>query len=389
VNTNRLYYTDCYLKTFRAHVLNTADDGTRVYLDNTAFYPASGGQPHDLGLLAGIPILDVVDEDRGIAHVLERPIEAADVECHVDWARRYDHMQQHTGQHLLSAVLVELFNFHTLSFHMGREVSTIELAAKDLTEPQIDEAEARVNEIVRESRPVRILFEHAEAAAGLRKPSDRSGTLRIIEIEGLDRSACGGTHVRSTGELGPIQIRKTEKIRGNVRIEFVCGIRALERAKKDYRVLQELARQAATTIDNLPEHSLAVRQRLTEIEKTNERLSTELARREGLALYQATVPDTHGIRRAFLRVPAIDAGVRAQAQAYAASEKAVLLAVGAEPAGVLIACSPDSQVNAGAVLKQLVAEAGGRGGGSATLAQGNLPNEEILRPLAQALGFEL
>ncbi len=388
VKTDRLYYTDCYLTEFRAQVVDSADSGTRVYLDKSAFYPSSGGQPNDWGALSGIAILDIVDEDDRVAHLVATPVVEREVEGVINWARRYDHMQQHTGQHLLSAVLVQLFGFPTLSFHMGDEVSAIELGAKELTGSQIAEAELHANEFVWQARPVTIRFEEGDAT-GLRKVSQRSGLLRIIEIEGLDRSACGGTHVRSTAEVGPIQIRRAEKIRGNTRIDFLCGLRALKRSRQDFRVVQELARQSATAIDDLPSHAMSIRQRLAQAEKTNERFQSELARRDGFALYESTPPDAGGVRRAMLRVPVIDAAVRAQAQAFASREKAVLLAVGTQPAGLLLVCSADSAVNAKELVEEIVLSAGGRGGGSSTIAQSSLPNSELADQLARAAGFEV
>lgn len=393
MKTERLYYTDCYLTRFDANILDAHDNGRRVYLDRTAFYPTSGGQPNDLGTLAGVDVLDVIDEDGRIAHVLAGPVNnSASVGCVIqgciDWARRYDHMQQHTGQHLLSAALVELFGFQTVSFHMGEEVSTIELATKDLTQAESEQVEALANGRVREARPVIISFQDAAGELNLRKPSQRSGTLRIVAIEGMDRSACGGTHVRSTAEIGPLQIRKSERIRGNVRLEFVSGTRALNRSKRDLRTLQELALTAGTSIDELPGHTLALRERLAQAEKANERLTTELARREGIALYSATAPDSDGIRRAAVRVDALDSSTRAQAQAYAAGDNALFLAIGAAPASVLLACSVDSGIDAGAVLKQALSAAGGRGGGTKAIAQGSLPSLETVHQIEALLGFK-
>lgn len=386
MSTTRLYYTDCYVPVFEARVVDKSEDGRRVYLDRTAFYPASGGQPHDLGFLGDTPVVEVIDEEDRIAHVLAAPIAADALEGRIDWERRYDHMQQHTGQHLLSAVFVELFAFQTVSFHLGSEVSTIELGAKDLSGLQIEKAEQRANEMVREARPVNIRFEDAQDAEGLRKPSAREGQLRIIEISDFDRSACGGTHVRSTAELGPILIRKYEKIRGNLRTEFVCGIRALRRARQDFRILAELARQAAAPIDQLPEYTISLRGRLTEAEKDRQRMALDLARTSGVALHQTTLPTPDGLRRALLRVNSIDDAVRAKVQAFTGLGKAIAIAVASEPAGILIACSPDSGFNAGSILKAALAHGGGRGGGSATLAQGSLPGREVLDSVMGAVG---
>jgi alanyl-tRNA synthetase len=388
VSTERLYYHDSYLSLFEAQICSEPGDPCRIYLNRTAFYPTSGGQPHDLGALGGQPVVEVVDEGDRILHVIAAPLVSSNlVAGTIDWARRYDHMQQHTGQHLLSAVFAERFGYQTLSFHMGSEVSTIELGARELSDPQVDEAERQANRIANESRPVRIRFEDAADVTGLRKASERSGTLRIVEIEGLDRSACGGTHVRSSSETAPLQIRRAEKIRGNVRIEFVCGLRAVARAKQDFRVLSDLARQSATPIDKLPEQFAALRLRLAVAEKDRQRLSVEAARREGEELYSEVSLSPEGIRRAKLRVPSIDEAVRAKAQAFTAQPKAVLLVLAEESPGVLIACSPDAGLNAGAILEQVLSAAGGRGGGAATLAQGSLPNAQIGEALADALGF--
>jgi alanyl-tRNA synthetase len=385
VATERLYYTDSYLTEFEAQVVEVSPDGRRVYLDRTAFYPSSGGQPHDLGWLGGEEVVEIIDEDNRIAHLTALPVGTGLLTGRIHWPRRYDHMQQHTGQHLLSAILMELFDFPTLSFHMGDEVSTIELGSKEMTEKQIDEAETRANEEARSGRPVHIGFEEAESVAGLRKQSQRSGTLRIIEIDGIDKSACGGTHVRSLAETLPLQIRKLERVRGNVRLEFVCGCRATKRAKQDYRVAQELARQSATPIDRLPEVFAALRLRLGDAEKERQRLAESLAQREGTELYAAVTPSTDGVRRAVWEVERIDETVRAKALAYATGPRAVVLVLSAN--GALIACSGDSGINAGAVLKQTLAEFGGKGGGSATLAQGSIPDPACGQALAGKLGM--
>ncbi len=385
--TERLYYHDSYLQEFDATVLDTADDGRRVYLDRTAFYPTSGGQPHDLGFIADSPVIDVVDNGETIVHVVADGLIAGPVHCRIDWARRYDHMQQHTGQHLLSAVCVELLQASTLSFHMGEDVSTIELGVPQLIETDIERLERRVNEIVREARPVAISFEDATTAGGLRKPSKRAGELRLVAIAGVDKSACGGTHVRSTAELGPILIRRSERVRGNVRVEFVCGDRALASTRKDFRTVTAISGLLATSADALPSQVQALQERTAQAEKERTRLATALAGFEGRELYGNTLPDEDGIRRITLPVAAIDGSVRAKVQAFTAQGRGVALAVGDDPAGVLLAASADSGVNAGSVLKSIWASAGARGGGSAAMAQGNLPEVALLVPLRAALGF--
>ncbi|HEY4365203.1 MAG TPA: alanyl-tRNA editing protein [Bryobacteraceae bacterium] len=382
--TERLYYSDCYLSEFRARVVEADAGRTRVYLDRTAFYPTSGGQPFDMGTLGGVPVIEVVDEEDRVAHVLEVALEAGEVTGHVDWARRFDHMQQHTGQHLLSAVFEELYQMRTLSFHMGAETSTIELGAPSLSTAQIERVEERCAQIVAEARPVIVTFEDAESAAGLRKESQRSGTLRIVAIEGLDRSACGGTHVRTTAEIGLVLTRKLDKVRNNVRIEFVCGRRALAQARTDYRVLAAVGRALSAPFEKAPEMIAAQAERVKGLEKSVQKLATELAVREGRELFAATEADAEGIRRVTQR-GAIDEAMRARAQAFLVGGKAVFLAVSAEPPSVLLAASGDSGVHAGDRVKAAVSAAGGRGGGNANLAQGSVPDAATLAAVEEAI----
>jgi alanyl-tRNA synthetase len=370
--TKRLYYDDSYLTEFRARVIETSDDGRRVYLDQTAFYPTSGGQPFDTGTLGGARVLDVVDEDDRVAHIVDAPVGLGEVEAHVDAARRFDHMQQHTGQHLLSAVLEELFQAPTLSFHMGADSSTIEIGAASLDARQMERAEERCAEMVREARPISISFEDATSDLGLRKESQRTGTLRIISIGDFDRSACGGTHVRTSAEIGPVFIRKTEKLRGNLRLEFVCGLRALRHARADFRMLQDISRHLSAPAERAPDLVAAQIERIKTLEKTAMRLAIELAQREGRELWAATKPDADGIRR-FRHTGAMDGAVRTRAQAFVAQGKAVFVAVCEDPPSLLLAASPDSGIHAGERVKAAVTSLGGRGGGNAALAQGSLP----------------
>jgi alanyl-tRNA synthetase len=377
VPTERLYYQDCYVRDFDARIIDTADDGRRVYLDRTAFYPTSGGQPFDAGILGDAKVIDVIDEETRIAHIVETPLSGAQVQGHVDWERRFDHMQQHTGQHLLSAVLEELFAIPTLSFHMGAEVSTIEVGAAALETGQIERAEQRCAEIVSQARPVVITFDQASEDLGLRKASERSGTLRVVSIAGIDRSACGGTHVRSTAEIGLVLIRKLDKIRGNMRLEFVCGFRALGHARADFRTLLEISRHLSTPVERTPDLVAAQMERIRLLEKANQRLAAEVARREGRELWAVTEPGADGIRRVTQRVP-IDDVLRVRAQSFVAPGKAVFIAVSENPPAVLLAASADSGIHAGERVQAAVRAAGGRGGGNQALAQGSVPSSADL-----------
>lgn len=380
--TERLYYHDAYLKNFEAEVVSA--EGNTVYLNRTAFYPTSGGQPFDHGRLAGIAIEDVIDEGDRIAHVLAGPAPSGSVAGEIDWNRRFDYMQQHTGQHLLSAVFAELFDLHTVSVHFGDESATVELAAASVSPEQLVRAQERANEVVFENRPVTVAFAEASGDLGLRKASDREGELRIVSIDNLDRSACGGTHVRSTAEIGPILLRKQEKIRGNTRVEFLCGMRAIRRARADYEALSTIARHLSAAVDETPAIVKANLDRAQDAEKSRKKLAMELAQLQGRELYHATAPSEDGVRRVLTR-ELISDDVRTRAQAFTALPRAVFTAICGNPPSVLVAASKDSGVNAGDLVKTAVTANGGRGGGSPTMAQGSVPDADSLQRVVSAL----
>jgi alanyl-tRNA synthetase len=391
--TDRLYYQDSYLTEFRARVVEVSPDAVspdrqRVYLDRTAFYPTSGGQPFDTGQLGGLNVVEVIDEGDRIAHILSERLEQSEVDGRVHQPRRFDHMQQHTGQHLMSAVLVEMFDAATVSFHLGAEACTIDIA-RALEAEQLRQAERRANQIVFENRPVTVSFQHSSEDLGLRKPTEREGEVRIVSIQGLDRSACGGTHVRATGEIGPILLRKQDRIRGHQRIEFLCGGRAVARARADFEALSQIARVFSAPLDDAPAMVEAQREKLQEADRTRRRLATELAQASGRALYAETPPGSDGIRRLLRRVESLSEESRAEAQSFTASGPAIFLAPAENPTSILLAASHGSGVHAGDLLKPLLSAAGGRGGGNATLAQGSLPSKEALEQLVGTLASQL
>jgi alanyl-tRNA synthetase len=386
VLTERLYYTDSYLQEFRATVTGRAEDGRRIYLDRTAFYPTSGGQPHDTGSIAGVPVVEVVDEGEQVAHVTAAPVDGAEVACRIDWDRRFDHMQQHSGQHLLSAVFVAGFGLATVSFHLGQESSTIDLDAAALDAAALLEAERRANQAVFEDRPLGVDFEAAAEARDLRKPSGRAGVLRIVSIEGLDRSACGGTHVRRTGEIGPILIRKLDKVRNTMRVEFLCGGRAVRRARADFDALARVAQMFSGALEDVPELVRVQLEAARSNDKLRRKLEADLAQYQGRELYDAAAPDETGVRRALRRLPngSLE-DFRALAQSFTAQSKAVFSAALDDPPAVLLAVSADMGIDAGKLLKAALSQAGGRGGGNPRMAQGSLPSREALEQVLNVL----
>ncbi len=360
--SERLYFHDSYLHTFDAQVLSTSDDGLRVVLNRTAFYPTSGGQPHDLGALNDSSVLDVLDLGDRIEHLLSAPLAASQVQGRIDWPRRLDHMVQHTGQHLLSAILQENFGLSTVSFHMGSAVSTIDVEPFAVPEETLRAAELLASETVRRNLPTRVSFEDAATAQGLRKPSDRSGLLRIVTIDGLDRSACGGTHVGHTGEIGLIALGKTEKIRQSLRIEFYCGARALS----------YLRGQLSSSLQEASQ----LRARLADSDKAARRLSLELASLRGA--HRAA----SGVREWVEEVAEISEALRHEANAYLESSSTAVLLYAPSSGAILLGAHPSRGLDCGRKLKDFLFRNEGRGGGTPRLAQGTAPVRLTLERLS-------
>lgn len=373
--TERIYYTDPYCASFDAVVVRvlTHEGRPAVALDRTAFYPSSGGQPFDVGTLGSARVVDVVDREDGVlAHVLDAPLdEGSRVTGAIDWDRRFDHMQQHTGQHVLSAAFDHLFDNRTISFHMGADVSTIDIAREAAPEA-IAAAEREANRVVWEDRPVSIRFVSAEEAAALplRKEPAREGRLRLIDITDFDLSACGGTHVSRTGAVGIIAITGWERLRGGTRLTFVCGNRAL----RMFRTYRDAVTGSIRSLSVLPEELPAAIDRVQaesrDLRRTVKTLQESLATHEA-ARYVAEAPIVNGVRLIVRTIDGWDAaGLKAIATAAASGESvAAALFSTTAPVVAVIARSRGVNADAQAVLKALVAEFGGRGGGKPDLAQ--------------------
>ncbi|MEO8500232.1 MAG: DHHA1 domain-containing protein [Vicinamibacteria bacterium] len=375
--TERLYYTDSYLTEFEAQVTAcvSSDDRFEVSLASTAFYPTGGGQPHDIGLLGERNVLDVIDhEDAGIGHIVDGPLEpGARVKGSVDWSRRFDHMQQHSGQHLLSAAFESVCGARTESFHLGSLASTIDLD-RALSPLEVAGAEDEVNRVVWRDREVRVCFAPADdaPALALRKESARAGTLRLIEVEDFDRSACGGTHVSRTGAVGIVAITGWEKFKGGTRVEFLCGNRALGRLREWRDVFSATSR----VLSVLPSGLAPAIERIQGENKVLGRAVRNL--QEELAVHKAAELVASGARGTDGRIIVVEAlegweasGLKAVANAAAATA-GVCVAVFSTttPALAVVGRSPDARMDASAVLKSLVARFGGKGGGKPEFAQG-------------------
>jgi alanyl-tRNA synthetase len=367
--TDRLYYTDAYRTEFDADVTACAPVGDRfaVTLSATAFYPTSGGQPHDLGRLGGRAVMDVIDDEDGrLVHLVDGPLDiGARVHGALDWARRVDHMQQHTGQHVLSEARTE-------SVHLGAASATIDLG-RQVSPQEIAAAEDDANRVVWQDREVRVRFVSAGEAATLplRKESGRTGTLRLVDVTDYDLSACGGTHVARSGGIGVISVTGWEKFKGGTRVEFRCGVRALTQLREwrdaltaTNRALSVSAVELAPAIERLQGENKTLARTVRTLQ---EQLAGHVA--ADLVTTAARVGDRVVVAQA---LDGWDApGLKAIAASIAATPGACAAVFSAtSPALVVIARAADVPVDAGAVLKALVAQFGGKGGGKADLAQG-------------------
>lgn len=254
--TKRLYLDDPYQVEFEARIVErrTQEKKPAVILDQTCFYPESGGQPHDRGWIDEVEVIKVFEEDAKIVHLLEKDIQVENIKGKIDWERRFDHMQQHSGQHILSQSFHEILEAETLAFHLGEAATTLEMDLRRVTDEDIERVEMRANEVIYQDREVKIhsLPEDKVGSLPLRRPPKKKGLIRVVEVSDFDYSACGGTHVRRTGEVGLIKILRWERIRDNLRFEFICGRRAFQDYLMKNRILRDLSNRLTVHEQEVP-----------------------------------------------------------------------------------------------------------------------------------------
>lgn len=405
--TQKLYYDDAYQQEFQAQVLEKVilDNGLGLILDKTCFYPTSGGQPHDQGILNGIPVSDVFEreDDGAIVHVvsgqMEGPVlstvegsapeKGETVHGQIDWERRFDHMQQHTGQHILSQAFLQLLGAETVGFHLSAEASTIDVDKAPLEAAQLDKVEELANTIVFADRPVRTYFVDPNRMEdlALRKQPVVTGPIRIVEVEGFDSSPCGGTHVKAAGEVGPIAIAKSERRGSETRVEFLCGGRALADYRRQRHIVGELASQFSVgdwelveAVKRLDEEAkrhrkalIVTQDQLMDYEAT--RLWAEAEEYGNLRIVRAVLPEGDG------------GTLKGLTQRLANKEACIaLLGLKSDKALLAFARSADLPYDMSALLKKACQIIGGGGGGRPDMAQGGGPEEDRLE---EALEFAL
>lgn len=399
--SRKLYYEDPYLTTFTATVTERGVEagGTPyVVLDQTAFYPVGGGQPCDLGQIDSIEVIDVEEVDGRILHRLAAPLAGGEiVQAELDWQRRSDLMQQHTGQHILSAAFEDLFAAETVGFHLGRETTTIDLTVSELTQEMVERAEALANRIIFENRPVEAKFVTAEelAAMPLRKQPTVTENVRIVSVRDFDYSPCGGTHFAQTGEIGPIKVLSWSKYKGNTRVEIVAGWRALQAMTEQQLVLKNLSRQLTSSFTDLPGNVERLLQEKKEMDKQLQEIKDKMLLVEAQEALQNAIPQGE------LSIVVLPLEQRTipelqklgQHITSLAPNSIALLAASGEKTQLVFARGANVPIKMNELLKETLPVIEGKGGGNPDVAQGGgqsaLPTAEVLRHALSLLSNKL
>ncbi len=387
--TERLYYDDSYLQAWQATIVahSEAEQGLRVALDRSAFYPEGGGQPADTGMLNDVAVVDVQVEDGVVWHTLAEPLDAREVQARIDWPRRFDHMQQHHGQHLLSAAFDTLFGFRTVSFHLGSASVTIDLATPALSAEQAYAAEDLANQVIWENRPVTARFVTAQelATLTLRKPPVVDGPIRIVSVPDFDYSACGGTHPSATGGVGIIAIRRWERRGDTTRVEFGCGARAARDLRSKQAIVMRLANAFSVGADELE----AAVQRVRSSEDEQRRALADA--RQQLLAYQARewveqAPTIGGAPLVAMTSASHSLDeLRLLARTIVELGASAVLGLSAGKGHVLVARGSGATFDAAAVLRDALAQVGGRGGGRPDQAQGGVADPALVQAVVDGI----
>ncbi len=388
--TERLYYADAYCRRFSAHVAERLTWGGQpaVVLDRTVFYPASGGQPADRGALGGVAVPDVVArEDGAVVHVLEHPLPESegDIAGEIDWLRRFDHMQQHTGQHVLSAAFEQVLDADTVGFHLGAEVSTIDVDVARLDPAAAASVEDLANQVVWEDRPVSTRFVGLDELASLplRRPPAVDGPVRIVDVADFDVNPCGGTHVARTGEIGLVRVSRLEYRGDETRVEFLCGGRALCDYRAKSGVVDQLAARLTVGHWELDQAVERLQGEAKQLRHDLRQVRERLLYVEAADLFEAAIP-----REAYRVVERVwerrePGELRALAQELVRRfEVVALLASVGERTHLCFACSEGVGLDMAVLLREACVQLGGKGGGQPHLAQGSGPETDLTRVCA-------
>lgn len=398
--TQKLYLADQYLRKFSARVIEEIElDGKpAVILAGTGFYPTSGGQPHDTGVINNIPVLDVIEDEKlGIIHQLAEPLADREIEGEINWERRFDHMQQHTGQHVLSQAFIKTCRAETISFHMGDLSATLDLRQAGLPTEKMFAAEDLANRIVHENRPVisHIIGKNELNQYPVRKPPAVVDDIRIVEIKNFDYSPCGGTHCSKTGEIGVVKITRFENYKGGTRIHFKCGIRALRDYREKSKILKQIGDQLSTGESELYQNIKKMRDELKRLRKEHGNFKKQYLDQEAEAMFskRQELASLHIISKVFADRNPKDLKILAQKVVENYPKTIVLFgAIAAGKASLLFLRSEDGAIDMAKLMEKACVVIEGRGGGRPQQAQGGGPAvdnlEKALKRALEAISKE-
>lgn len=373
----KLFYQDPYLTRFSSKVIKQSQEesgGWYVVLRETAFYPTGGGQPFDNGLIGSISVVNVEEVDGEIRHYLDSPLpsDMQEVECVLNWERRFDHMQQHSGQHILSASFEEHFGYKTVSFHLGKDTVTIDLDIENLPAADARAAEQKANQIVKQAREIETkwIAHHEMNKYSLRKQPSVTENIRLVIIPEFDYNACGGIHPKNTAETGPIKILGWEKQRKKIRVEFICGERVLRKLDEKHRIIQQLTNLLNTPEENIQTAVVRLIDENKTLEKSVENTKESLFLYEAKELINANINDN--IAQVYTNRSIQDLQKLARLiQTHAKNKSVYLIADNGDQLQVVCAKGEQAEgINMNELLKEVLPQINGKGGGSKTFAQG-------------------
>ncbi len=400
--TEKLYYQNQYIRSFTAKLQKSEkDEQGRFYavLDQTAFYATGGGQPHDTGTINDVKVIDVEEVDGEIHHYVEKPLEMQnECVCEIDWNRRFDHMQQHSGQHILSAAFDHLFSYRTVSFHLGQEICTIDIETENLSEDEAFQAENFANSIILENRPIEAKWvsEDELEKYSLRKELSVSENMRLVIIPDFDYNGCGGTHPKSTGEVSTVKILHWEKQKKNIRVYFVSGNRVIQQLHEKHKVIQSLMTILSAPQEKLEEAAYRVLQYSKELEKNIDDLKMKLLGDEANVLINGAQEfNTHKLIKVIFTNRPMAELQQLGKTIIANTDNIVVLLLNEQDKKIQLVCarSNDVNINMNKVIKQILPIINGKGGGSDSVAQGGgdqtIASEEIMNELLKSINQNL
>lgn len=371
---NRQYFIDPYLKEYSTKLVSSTkiDGKHHAVLANTIFYPEGGGQPGDLGYLNDTKVIDVYEQNGVIYHVCENEIKAPIVVCKLDWQRRFEHMQYHTGQHILSAILYRHFNYQTCSFHLGTNYSTIDIDTKKLTPKEIDEVENFVNNLIQDNVLIKSYFINPEEPTqlDLRKQPQDLEDIRIVEITNFDSAPCCGTHLKTSGEVGLLKIIKTEKHKYLTRIYYHCGMKAFSEFQEKHKTITTLARLFSTSESGVLDRVTAELESKKELEHNYKKLQKQVFNLKAQSLVKKTKNNL--IETTLDDQDSFDDAQHLADEILAQGPFTVIISVGNR---LLITHNNKSGLHCGNLIKQFVQDFDGRGGGNASFGQVFFPSK--------------